>query len=66
MKPKYTAKIYFENGDILENYGDNIKQLIIWMRSQAQFRFSQISGEIVDNKIHRVIKNIQYDPAEDI
>lgn len=27
MKPKYTAKVYFENGTIIENFGHHPEQL---------------------------------------
>lgn len=66
MKPEYTAKVYFEDGTIIENFGHHPEQLITWMHDQAKVHFSQINGEIIDNSTHRVIKNIQYDPSEDI
>ncbi|HHF7344102.1 TPA: hypothetical protein ACPSKE_000499 [Legionella feeleii] len=64
MKYKYTAKVYFEDGKTVKNHGDNIEKLVIWMRNQARENFSDINGEIIDNKLHRIIKNIQYSPLD--
>lgn len=66
MKLKYTAKVYFEDGTIIENFGDHPEQLTTWMQGQAKVHSSQITGEIIDNTTHRVINTIQYDPLEDI
>lgn len=64
MKHKYTAKVYFEDGETIKNHGDNIEKLIVWMQNQAREHFSDINGEIIDNKLHRIIKNIQYSPLD--
>ncbi|RDI43423.1 hypothetical protein [Aquicella lusitana] len=66
MKPKYTAKVYFDDGSFIENHADDVGQLIGWMRRQGQDRFCEINGIIVNNKTHRIVKSIQYNPAEDI
>lgn len=66
MKPKYTAKVCFEDGTSIENFGHDPEQLITWMYDQAKAHSNQINGEIIDNNTHRVIKAIQYDPLEDI
>lgn len=65
MKHKYTAKIYFEDGNTIKQHGDKIEKLIAWMHSQSRERFIDINGEIIDNKTHRIIKNIQYSPLDD-
>lgn len=65
MKHRYTAKVYFEDGQLIENTGDNLEQLTTWMSEQAEAAFSDIKGEIIDNQTHFVVQNIQYSPPSE-
>lgn len=60
MKHKYTAKVYISDDEIVETSGDNVEELILWMNSQAEASFNDITGDIVDNKTHQIIKSVQY------
>lgn len=64
MKHRYTAKVYFEDGESMLNTGDDIEELIIWMNSQAEANFGQTNGEIIDNHTQHVVKGFQYNPPE--
>lgn len=65
MKHRYMAKIYFEDGQIIENSGNNLEQLMTWMTDQAEATFSDIKGEVFDNHTHSIIKTIQYSPPNE-
>lgn len=64
MRRKYTAKIYFEDGESLEKSGDNLEELTAWIYAQGEAGDSDIHGEITDNVHHRIIKSVQYSPPE--
>lgn len=64
MNPMYTAKVYLEDDQMIEHSGDNIEELTAWINSQAETSFTDVKGEIFDNKLHKVIKTIQYSPPE--
>ncbi|OCH99220.1 hypothetical protein A8135_08220 [Legionella jamestowniensis] len=66
MKPKYTAKIHFEDGKTAKKHGDKISKLLEWMKTESKKNFCTINGEIIDNKLHRIIKNFQYSPLDSI
>lgn len=65
MKKRYTAKVYFEDGEILEKLGDSQKELIAWIYEQGEVAGSDINGEITDNVHHRIIKSFQYSPTSE-
>ncbi len=65
MKKRYTARIYYEDGSKDKAFGNSISALIDWMHSQSRKRFTAISGEIVDSKMHQMIKSIQYSPIDE-
>lgn len=65
MKHRYTAKISFEDGESLFNNGDDVEELISWMKSQAEASFGQTNGEVIDNHTQKVIKSFQYTPPEE-
>lgn len=65
MKHKYIAKVYFENGEILENFGDNIEELTTWVSDQAEASFVDIKGEIFDTHSHKIVKTIQCSPPNE-
>ncbi len=61
----YSAKIVFEDDDILENSDDDLEKLTSWVYRQAEASFGEMKAEIYDNRTHQVIKNIQYIPPEE-
>lgn len=65
MKPHYTAKMYLDNNDVIENSSDDLEQLSVWMDEQVESAFSTIKGEILDNKRHEVIKRFEFSPPEE-
>ncbi len=65
MKHKYTAKVYLEDEEMIENTGNDLDQLKIWMQGQAEATYSEIRGEIIDNNTHKVIDSMEYSPPED-
>lgn len=66
MKHKYVAKIYFNDGQIIENSGgDNLEELIAWMSDQAESAFSDLKGEIFDNHTHNIVKCMNYSPPNE-
>lgn len=62
MKHRYTAKIYFEDGQLLENVSDDLKQLTKWIFDQVEASYNDVTAEIFDNRAHRIIRSIQYSP----
>lgn len=64
MKHHYTAKVYFDNDEMVENSGNDIDMLIEWMQSQAEAKYGDIKGEITDNKAHQIVKSIQFSPTD--
>ncbi|MCP0914610.1 MULTISPECIES: hypothetical protein [Legionella] len=65
MKYKYLGKVHFEDDHIAKHFANNVDELVRWMHELAQKKFSEITGEIIDNKTHRIVKSIQFNPAED-
>ncbi|KTC64487.1 Uncharacterised protein (plasmid) [Legionella adelaidensis] len=65
MKPKYSAKIYFEDGKVAKAFGNDINDLILWMRNESRAKFNDIAGEIIDNKNHRIVKTFQFSPFDE-
>ena len=65
MKHQYTAKMYLDDDEVIENSGDDLEQLSVWMDEQAESAFSTIKGEILDNKTHEVIKRFEFNPPEE-
>lgn len=66
MRYKYTAKVHFEDGKTIKKHGDKISKLLVWMKQEAKRNYSEINGEIIDNKMHQIVKNIHYDPHDRI
>ncbi|KTC86634.1 hypothetical protein [Legionella brunensis] len=66
MKYKYTAKIHLDDGKMAKKHGDKISKLMEWMQDEAQKNFCTVNGEIIDNKLHRIIKHFQYSPFDAI
>lgn len=64
MKNKFTAKVYINNDEMIESSGDNLEQLTDWVYSQAESTFGEVKAEIIDNKNHKVVKNIEYNTQD--
>lgn len=64
MKHRYIAKVYLEDGQMLENSGDNLEELTSWVSGQAEASFGDIKGEIFDTHLHKIVKTIQCTPPE--
>lgn len=62
MKHKYTAKIYFDDGEMILSSGDDIEELMMWMNNQAEASFGEIKGEIIDNMTHQIVKQFEFTP----
>lgn len=60
----YTAKVYFDAGEIAHESGDNIDELYNWMLAKAQGKFGNFHGEIVDNKTGKVVKSFRKAPPD--
>lgn len=65
MKHRYIAKVYFEDGQMLENFGDNLEELTLWVSNQQEAAFGDITGEIFDTHSHKIIKTIQCTPPKE-
>lgn len=50
----YTAKIYFDDSEITKRSGDNLEPLFVWMLTQVQGKFGNLSGQVINNKLHLV------------
>jgi hypothetical protein len=64
MTYRYTAKVYFEDGEIIENKGDNLEQLTEWLSDQVESSFGEIKGEIYDHHENHLVKTIEYSPPD--
>lgn len=64
MKQKFTAKIYLDADQILENSGDDIDHLYTWMLAQAEEKFGNVHGVVIDNKTQEVVRKFRKVPPE--
>lgn len=64
MKAKYTARVYFDDEEIVDNTGDNLEELIAWMLSQAEENFGNYRGEIIDNETKKVVHSFRHAPPD--
>lgn len=55
----YTAKIYFDDFEIMNRSGNDLEVLFIWMLSQAQGELGNLSGQITNNKSKLIEKEFQ-------
>lgn len=60
MKYTYTATLYLGNDKVLNNTGDDLEQLYIWMLSLAAGENSDdVHGEIINNQTHELVKQFR-------
>lgn len=64
MAPKYTARIYFDEGEVAHESGDNPDELYNWMLSKTYGAFGNFNGEIVENKTGKIIKAFRKCPPD--
>jgi len=64
MTPNYTAKMYLDKDEILQNSGDDMDQLYTWMLAQAEGKFGNIHGEVIDNMTQEVVRQFRKVPPE--
>lgn len=63
MQAKYTAKVYFDDEEIVDKTGDNLNELIAWMLSQAE-DLGNYRGEIIDNKTKKIVHSFRHSPPD--
>lgn len=64
MALRYTAKIYFDEGEVAHESGNDVEELYNWMLLKAQGKFGNFNGEIIDNKTHKVVKSFRKAPSD--
>lgn len=64
MSYKYSAKIYIDGSEIEYNAGDDLEKLYTWLLTTAQGKFGDVSGEVIDNKTHQVVKKFRKSPPD--
>ncbi len=60
----YTAKIYFDKGEVAHESGNDMDELYNWMLMKTQGAFGNFHGEIVDNKTKKVVKAFRKAPPD--
>jgi len=61
---RYTAKIYFDEGEVDHESGNDIEILYNWMLMKTQGKFGNFNGEIRDNKTGKVVKSFRKAPPD--
>jgi hypothetical protein len=64
MAHRYTATIYFDEGEVAHQNGDNVEELYNWMLMQTQGAFGNFNGEIIDTKTKKVVKSFRKSPPD--
>lgn len=64
MPFRYTATIYFDEGEVAKESGNNVDDLYNWMLLKAQGKFGNLNGEIIDNKTGKVVKRFRKSPPD--
>lgn len=63
-KDRYTAKVYFDDKEIIGSSGNDLEELIAWMLLQSEGKFGNYSGEIIDNETNKVVQTFRRTPPE--
>lgn len=61
---KYTAKIYLGSDEVMHNTGNDVDELYEWMLVQAQGKFGDIHGELIENKTSKVVRRFRKSPPD--
>ncbi len=64
MKHRYTARIFLEKDEIEGGYGDDLEDLYTWMLAQAEGKFGNVHGEIIDTTTNKVVKKFVKAPPD--
>jgi hypothetical protein len=64
MSDKYTAKVYYGNEEFIEKSSDDVEMLNEWMLVQANGKFGDIHGEIIDNHTQKVVNKFRKSPPD--
>lgn len=64
MTLRYTAKLYFDEGEVAHESGDDIDALYNWMLVKAQGKFGNLNGEIIDNHSGKIVKAFRKSPPD--
>ena len=64
MAFRYTATIYFDEGEVDHESGDDVDELYNWMLLKTQGEFGNFNGEIIDNKTGKTVKGFRKSPPD--
>ena len=64
MTHKFTAKLYLDKDDIAENVGDDVDRLYTWMLAQADEKFGDVHGEVINNATGEVVRKFRKVPPD--
>ncbi len=64
MAFQYTAKIYFDEGEVASESGNDVEELHTWMLMKTQGKFGNFNGEIIENKTGNVVKSFRKAPPD--
>lgn len=63
-KLKYTAKVFLGDDEFAHQDGDDIEHLNEWMLIQAQGKFGDVHGEIIENHTQKVVRRFRRAPPD--
>jgi hypothetical protein len=64
MPFRYDAKIYFDEGEVAHESGNDVDELYNWMLLKTQGKFGNFNGEIIDTKTKKVVKSFRKSPPD--
>lgn len=64
MNEQFTATVYCKDERIAIQTGDDVDKLYTWMLIQVNGTYSDIHGEIVDNKTQKTVRAFRKAPIE--
>lgn len=64
MSHKYTAKLYIGDEEIEDKSGENLDDLYSWLLSQAEDKFGNAHGKIIDNQSNQVVREFRKAPPD--
>jgi hypothetical protein len=64
VQSKYVAKIYFDEGEVAHENGDDLDGLYNWMLIKTQGKFGNFHGEIIDRKTSKVVRSFRKSPPD--
>lgn len=64
MAKKYMAKLYFGDRETIDESGDDVEQLYVWLLTQANDKLGDVHGEIISNDTQEVVKKFKKCPPD--